>query len=96
MLLLGDNPELRKYYSFLCSGTDLHGPIALTVVDPAVVEVDFDHCPPCKWHWAVNMASDLIDHFRDGLGKGKTGDGTREQRRMAKVPPPTHTTLVTV
>ena len=91
MLLLGDNPSLRKYYSFLCSGTELHAPIAFTVVDPAVVEVDFDHCPPCRWHWAVDMASDLLDHFREGLGKaGKTkkDGGNKEQRHKAKVPPP--------
>ena len=86
MLLLGDDPQARKYHSFLCSGTDLHGPIAFSVVDPAVVEVDFDHCPPCKWHWAVDMASDLIDHFREGMGKGPDGGaGTKEQRRKAQV-----------
>ena len=88
MLLLGEDPELRKYFSFLCSGTSLHAPIALSVVDPAVVEVDFDHCPPCKWHWAVDMASDLMEHFRQGMGKGKGGEkGTRDQRHKAKVAP---------
>ena len=92
MLLLGDDPALRKYYSFLCSGSTLHGPIALAVVDPAVVAVDFDHCPPCKWHWAVNMASDLMDHFRQGMGKAKGEQGSRQERQKAKVPPPhTHT-----
>jgi len=92
MLLLGDDPEARKHHSFLCSGTDLHGPIAFSVVDPAVVEVDFDHAPPCKWHWAVDMASDLLDHFREGMGKAGKKDGkatsdggTKAQRQKAKV-----------
>ena len=100
MLLLGDNPEMRKYHSFLCSGTTLHGPIALAMVDPQVVAVDFDHVPPCKWHWAVNMASDLVDRVRAQLGgdksskKAKEGEGaTKEQRRKGKVHPPPHTAL---
>jgi len=101
MLLLGDDPVERKWYSFLCSGTELHAPIAFTVVDPAVVKVDFDHAPPCRWHWAVDMSSDLIDHFRAGMGKagktdGKTTEdgGNKEQRRKAKVPsPPAHYTV---
>jgi len=81
MLLLGDDPDVRKAFSFLCAGGGhLHGPLALSLVDPAVVPMDFDHCPPCKWHWAVNMASDLMDHFRQELESG------RGQRAKAKVP----------
>jgi len=94
MLLLESDAAMRKFYSFLCSGTELHAPIAFTVVDPAVVEVDFDHAPPCRWHWAVDMASDLIDHFRDGMGKAGKKDGkatkdggSRQQRRRATVTP---------
>jgi len=92
MLLLGDDVEQRKFHSFLCSGNTLHGPIALAMVDPQVAAVDFDHVPPCKWHWAVNMASDLVDRVRAQLGgdkKGKKqGEGaTKEQRRKGKVDP---------
>ena len=83
MLLLGEDAAVRKHFSFLCCGKDLRGPIALSVVDPAVLALDFDHAPPCKWHWAVNMASDLMDHTRQQLETGG-----RQQRAKAKVPPP--------
>ena len=83
MLQLGEDPEVRKSFSFLCSGTHLKGPIALSVVDPTVLPMDFDHAPPCKWHWAVNMASDLMDNTRRQLEAGG-----RQQRAKAKVPPP--------
>ena len=65
MLLLLD--EERPDWSFLCSGKEVHGPLALAAVDPAVLHLDLDHCPPDRWHAGVNMCSDMLAAVRAGL-----------------------------
>ena len=65
MLALTD--EERPDYSFLCSGNDRHGPLALAAVDVEVLPMDLDHCPPDRWHGGVNMCEDMITAVRKAI-----------------------------
>ena len=62
MLLLRED-ELSTY-SFLG-----HGPLAMAAVDPEVLQLDMDHCPPDRWHQGVDMCHDMLDAVRAGIEK---------------------------
>ena len=58
----------RQAYSFLCQGPNqLHGPLAISVVDPTVVPLDMDNAPADRWHGVVDMVDDMIGAVRRDL-----------------------------
>ena len=70
MLCLPD--AQRQAYSFLCQGEGvLYGPLALAVVDPTVVTVDFDNAPADRWHGEVDMIDELTGAIRKNLKRRK-------------------------
>jgi len=65
----------RQNYSFLCQGPNLfHGPLALAVVDPAVVRLDFRHIPADRWHGVINMVEGMTGCVRHHLRKNKLAE----------------------
>ena len=70
MLLLADVD--RQAYSFLCQAEDvLYGPLALAVLDPSIVSVDFHHFPPDRWHGVVDMVDDITGAVKQQLKQAK-------------------------
>ena len=77
MLALPD--DQRQDFSFLCQGKFmgaalLHGPLAMAVVDPTVVDLDFNNAPPDRFHGIVDMIDDLLGVVRAGLKEEKLGE----------------------
>ena len=65
----------RQEHSFLCQSADLmHGPLAMAVVDPAVVDLDFNNAPPDRFHGIVDMIDDLLKVVRGDMKKKKLGE----------------------
>jgi len=70
MLALPDTS--RQAYSWLAQSADLmHGPVALAVVDPSVVHLDFGHVPPDRWHGIINNVDAITGCVRETLRKAK-------------------------
>ena len=84
MLALPDDE--RVDYSFLWTGHQPHGPIAMAAVDPEVVHLDFHCFPPDRWHGVVNMASDMIDVVRETIIQEKNHKVTSPDYHSALKP----------
>ena len=70
MLVLAD--ELRQAHSWLCQGPALlHGPLAMSVVDPSVVRLDFRNVPADRWHGVINMVDAITGCVRKTLAAAK-------------------------
>ena len=66
--MLALKPNERQAYSFCCAGDGwMHGPLAISTVDPAVLQLDFHCMPPDRWHGTVDMIDDLTTVVREGL-----------------------------
>ena len=81
MMLLPDRE--RQAHSWLCQGPEkLHGPIAMMVVDPSVVRLDFRNVPSDRWHGVVNMVDNITGCVRAMLAKAKLAEVRHLGRHM--------------